>query len=82
MAWDTFNEPFIKAVLIFIVLVNVVRTKRRLMAILWLSIGIGIYLGYNALRLYSEASSPWKIIVLRSTSAASSATRTIWRFIS
>jgi len=54
MAWDTFNDPFIKAVLIFIVLVNVVRTRRRLMALLWLSIGIGIFLGYTALRLYSE----------------------------
>jgi len=53
-AWDTFNDPFIKAVLIFIVLVNVVRTRRRLMALLWLSIGIGIYLGYNAIRLYAE----------------------------
>jgi len=54
LAWDTFNDPFIKAVLIFIVLVNVVRTRRRLMALLWLSIGIGIYLGYTALRLYTE----------------------------
>jgi len=54
MAWDTFNDPFIKAVLIFIVLVNVVRTRRRLMALLWLSIGIGIYLGFTALRLYTE----------------------------
>lgn len=53
-AWDTFNDPFIKAVLIFTVLVNVVRTRRRLMALLWLSIGIGIYLGYNAIRLYAE----------------------------
>ncbi|MEZ5423333.1 MAG: O-antigen ligase family protein [Pyrinomonadaceae bacterium] len=54
LAWDTFNDPFIKAVLIFIVLVNVVRTQRRLMALLWLSIGIGIYLGFTALRLYTE----------------------------
>ena len=54
LAWDTFNDPFIKAVLIFIVLVNVVRTRKRLMALLWLSIGIGIYLGFTALRLYTE----------------------------
>ncbi|MCE7962298.1 MAG: hypothetical protein DYH05_07325 [Acidobacteria bacterium ACB1] len=54
LAWDTFNDPFIKAVLIFIVLVNVVRTRRRLMALLWLSIGIGVYLGFTALRLYTE----------------------------
>lgn len=52
MAWETFNEPYIKAVVIFIVLVNVVRTRRRLMGILWLSIGIGIYLGVSAMQLY------------------------------
>lgn len=53
-AWETFNEPFIKAVVIFIVLVNVVRTRKRLMAMLWLSFGIGIYLGVSALQLYMD----------------------------
>ena len=53
-AWDAFNEPFIKAVVIFVVMVNVVRTRRRLMAMMWLSFGIGIYLGYTALSLYSS----------------------------
>jgi O-antigen ligase len=51
-AWDTFNDPFIKAVIIFIVLVNVVRTRRRLMAMMWLSLGIGVYLAYSAIELY------------------------------
>lgn len=51
-AWETFNEPFVKAVIIFIVLVNVVRTRKRLMTMMWLSFGMGIVLGYWALDLY------------------------------
>jgi O-antigen ligase len=51
-AWDTFNEPYIKAVVIFIVLVNVVRTRKRLMRLMWLSFGIGIYLSFTAVQLY------------------------------
>lgn len=52
LAWETFNDPFIKAVIIFIVLVNVVRTRKRLMALLWLSFGIGVYLSFSALDSY------------------------------
>jgi putative inorganic carbon (hco3(-)) transporter len=54
LAWDTFNDPFIKAVVIFIVLVNVVRTKSRLMGLMWLSFGIAIYLSVSAIDLYSK----------------------------
>ncbi len=54
MAWETFNDPFIKAVIIFIVLVNVVRTRQRLMGMMWLSFGIGIYLGFAAMNLYMQ----------------------------
>lgn len=54
MAWETFNDPFIKAVIIFVVLVNVVRTRQRLLGMMWLSFGIGIYLGILALNLYSQ----------------------------
>lgn len=52
MAWESFNDTFIKAVVIFIVLVNVVRTRKRLMAMIWLSFGIGLYLSVRALQLY------------------------------
>lgn len=52
LAWESFNEPFIKTVVIFIVLINVVRTRKRLMAMMWLSFGIGIYLSIRALQLY------------------------------
>lgn len=52
LAWEVFNDPFIKAVMIFIVMVNVVRTRRRLMGLMWLSFGIGIYLSIDTIRLY------------------------------
>jgi O-antigen ligase len=51
-AWTTFNETFLKAVLMFIVMVNVLRTRRRLMGLLWLSMSIGVYLSYTAIDLY------------------------------
>ena len=51
-AWDTFNDPYIKAVVIFIVMVNVLRTRERLMGMMWLSLGIGVYLAFAALNLY------------------------------
>jgi O-antigen ligase len=52
MAWEHFNDPFIKAVLIFIVMVNVVRTRARLTGMLWLSLSIGVVLSYLALGMY------------------------------
>ncbi len=52
MAWEEFNGTFIKAVLMFIVMVNVIRTRTRLMTMLWLSIGIGLILGYMAMGMY------------------------------
>lgn len=54
LAWETFNDPFIKAVLIFIVLVNVVRTRERLMQMMWLSFGIGVYLSISAINSYMK----------------------------
>lgn len=51
-AWKTFNDTFIKAVLMFIVMVNVLRTRRRLMGLMWLSLSVGLYLSYLALSMY------------------------------
>jgi hypothetical protein len=51
-AWVTFNDSFIKAVLMFIVMVNVLRTRRRLIGLLWLSLSVGVYLSYTALDMY------------------------------
>ena len=52
LAWEIFNDPYIKAVIIFVVLVNVVRTRKRLMGMMWLSFGIAVYLSSAALDLY------------------------------
>jgi len=52
MAWDHFNDPFIKAVLMFIVMVNVIRTRGRLLGMMWLSLSIGVVLSYLALGMY------------------------------
>lgn len=53
-SWLTFNETFIKAVLIFVVMVNVVRTRKRLMSLIWLSLAVAVYLSVVALYLYSK----------------------------
>jgi putative inorganic carbon (hco3(-)) transporter len=53
-SWAVFNDVFIKVVLMFIVMVNVVRTEFRLRTMLWLSLGIGAYLSYNAFDLYQR----------------------------
>lgn len=52
MAWEEFNNSFMKAVLIFIVMVNVLRTRKRLMGLMGLSLVIGVYLGYAAFGMY------------------------------
>jgi len=51
-AWATFNDTFFKAVLMFIVMVNVVRTEWRLKGLIWLSLGVGCLLSLNALDNY------------------------------
>lgn len=51
-AWATFNDSFSKAVVMFIVMVNVLRTRRRLVGLMWLSLSVGLYLSYTALDLY------------------------------
>ena len=51
-AWETFNDVFSKAVAMFIVMVNVLRTRRRLMGMVWLSLSVGVYLSYVALDMY------------------------------
>jgi hypothetical protein len=51
-AWDTFVEPFSKAALMFIVIVNTVRTMRRLRWMLLLGISVGCVLSAVALNDY------------------------------
>ena len=51
-AWDTFNKEFIKAVVMFIVMINVVRTQRRLKAMLWLALAVSVFLCVHAINDY------------------------------
>ena len=51
-AWATFNDTYVKAVIIFIVMVNVVRTELRLKGLIWLSLGVGCFVSLNALDNY------------------------------
>jgi hypothetical protein len=51
-AWETFNDVFIKIVLMFIVMVNVLRTELRLKGLMWLSLGVGLMLSIDALKRY------------------------------
>lgn len=53
-AWAVFNDTFIKAVLMFIVMVNVLRTRRRLMGLMWLSLSMAFVLSYQALDLFMK----------------------------
>jgi putative inorganic carbon (hco3(-)) transporter len=52
-AWDVFNDTFIKAVLMFVVMVNAVRTERRLRALLWLALAASCFLAVSAISDYS-----------------------------
>lgn len=54
LAWTTFNDTFIKVVLMFIVMVNSLRTEKRIKALMWLGIGVGLMLSWQALDLYQR----------------------------
>jgi O-antigen ligase len=51
-SWLVFKDMYIKAVLMFIVMVNVLRTRRRLMGMMWLSLAVGVILSYMAIGMY------------------------------
>ena len=53
-AWKTYSEILIKALLMFVVLVNVVRTGRRLMLLIWVALIVSIYLSVNAISDYQN----------------------------
>lgn len=48
-AWETFSGTFIKAVLMFIVMVNAVRTERRLKIIILLAVAVNLMLSVSAI---------------------------------
>lgn len=50
--WQTFIDPFAKAVLMFIVIVNAVRTERRLKWLMFVGLSVGCVLSVGALNNY------------------------------
>ena len=55
-AWDTFSGNFIKAILMFVVMVNVVRTRLRLKGLILLALAVSIYLSVGALNDYASGT--------------------------
>jgi O-antigen ligase len=51
-AWASFHQQFLKAVLIFVIFVNAVRTERRWHALMWLTLAVSFYLSVGALNDY------------------------------
>jgi len=51
-AWQEFSGTFIRCIVIFIVIVNVVRTKARLKGLLLLALATGIWLSFEAINDY------------------------------
>ena len=56
LAWSAFYDPFIKVVLMFIVMVNVVRTEKRLKILIWLALAAGVMLAINGIQNYARGN--------------------------
>lgn len=51
-AYTEFTDVLLKAIVIFIVIVNVIRTENRLKLLIWLAFAVSIYLSFYALSDY------------------------------
>lgn len=51
-----FSEVFIKAVIMFIVITNVARTEMRLKGLIWLALGVGVMISFNAMSDYANGN--------------------------
>jgi O-antigen ligase len=51
-AYTTFTDVLLKAIVIFIVIVNVIRTENRLKLLIWLAFAVSLYLSVNAVNDY------------------------------
>ena len=54
IAWQEFSGTFIRCIIMFIVIVNVVRTKARLKGLLFLALAAGLWLSVEAINQYRE----------------------------
>ena len=51
-AWQEFSGTFIRCIVIFVVIVNVVRTEKRLSGLFYLALGAGVWLSMGAINDY------------------------------
>lgn len=51
-AWQEFSGTFIRCIVIFVVIVNVVRTEKRLIGLFYLALGAGVWLSIGAINDY------------------------------
>jgi len=51
-AYTEFTDLLLKAIVIFIVIVNVIRTELRLKLLIWLAFAVSLYLSFNAVNDY------------------------------
>lgn len=56
LAWNTFYDPFIRVMAIFVVAANVLTSERRIKGLMWLGVGIGGYLSYQTYELYMQGA--------------------------
>jgi O-antigen ligase len=54
MSWMLFSDKFSKVALIFIIMVNALQTLPRLKGLIWLGIGAGIMVSYQAIEFYQQ----------------------------
>lgn len=54
IAWSVFSGIFVKVIVIFIVMVNSLRTSARLKGLMWLAVGVGVMLSCQALYYSSQ----------------------------
>ncbi len=52
LAWAAYNDTFVKVVLMFIVMVNTLRSEFRIKALMLLGIAVGLMLSWQAVDLY------------------------------
>jgi hypothetical protein len=51
-AWNDFSGAFIRGIATFIVIINVVRTEKRLKALLYVAVATAVVLSFQAMNAY------------------------------
>jgi hypothetical protein len=78
VAWGEFSGNFIRCIVVFIVMVNVVRTRARLKGMLLLALAAGLWLSLGAINDYRLGLSTVEGYRVTAEAAASLETLTTW----